>query len=85
MKSNEHWLKDKFTHELHDTLYYLLIDGAFKGFVVGKFKWTAEIEDIIVDLPEEEVVVRKDAIVQAVRNLCGEKSPIKRFMGVALD
>ena len=80
VKSNEHWLKKKFLHELYDTLYYLLIDGQFKGFVVGKFKWTSEIEDIIVDLPASEIAEKKDAIIASVNKLAGDKSPIRRFM-----
>ena len=29
VKSNEHWLKEKYPHSYPDTLYYLLIDGEF--------------------------------------------------------
>ena len=81
VKANEHWLKEKFTHDYPDTLYYLLIDGQFKGVVGGKFRYTSEIEDIIVDLPEKDVVAKKVEIIQAVRNLCGENAPIKRYQG----
>jgi len=81
VKSNEHWLKERFTHNYSDTLYYLLIDGEFKGIVGGKFRYTPEIEDILVDLPDEDVASRKDEIVEAVRNLCGEEASIKRYQG----
>lgn len=81
VKSNEHWLKERFTHDYPDTLYYLLIDGVFKGVVGGKFRYTPEIEDILVDLPDEDVALRKDEIVEAVGNLCGEEAPIKRYQG----
>ena len=81
VKSNEYWLKERFTHSYPDTLYYLMIDGEFKGVVAGKFRYTPEIEDIIFDLPDEVMVSKKKEIVQAVRNLCGADSPIKRYQG----
>ena len=81
VKSNEHWLKEQLTHSFPDTLYYLMIDGEFKGVVVGKFRYTPEIEDIIVDIPSAAVLARKDEIVQAVRNLCGSAAPINRYQG----
>jgi len=81
VKSNEHWLKERFTHSYPDTLYYLMIDGEFKGVVAGKFRYTPEIEDIMLDLPHDELVSKKDEVVQAVRNLCGADSPIKRYQG----
>lgn len=81
VKSNEHWLKEQFTHSYPDTMYYLLIDGQFQGVAVGKFRYTPEIEDILVDLPAAEVVARKAEIVEAVRNLCGSAAPIRRYQG----
>ena len=79
VKSNEHWLKERFTHSYPDTLYYLMIDGEFQGVVVGKFRYTPEIEDIILDMPDKEAFIRKDEVMQAVRDLCGSDSPIRRF------
>ena len=84
VKSNEHWLKEKYTHSYPDTLYYLLIDGVFCGAVVGKFRYTPEIEDIILDISKDGAVARKDEILQAVRYLCGASSGIKRFQGEEL-
>ena len=84
VKSNEHWLKEKFTHSYPDTLYYLLIDGEFKGAAVGKFRYTPEVEDIILDISnisQEQSAARKDKILQAVHVLCGENNPIKRYRG----
>ena len=85
VKSNEHWLKERFTHSFPDTLYYLMIDGEFKGVAVGKFRYTPEIEDILIDLPAADVSARKDEIVKAVRNLCGVDAPIKRYQNVNLS
>jgi hypothetical protein len=81
VKSNEHWLKERYTHAYPDTLYYLLIDGEFCGAVVGKFRYTPDVEDVIVDLPQSEATLRKDDILQAVKLLCGSKVPIKRYQG----
>ena len=82
VKSNEHWLKERFTHSYPDMLYYLLVDGEFRGAVAGKFRFTpAEVEDVMLDLPPEEAAMRKDEILQAVHVLCGENNPIKRFNG----
>jgi len=84
VKSNENHLKEKYTHDYPDTLYYLLINGEFKGVVVGKFRYTPEIEDIILDSSYENALLKKDEIIQAVRNLCGPDAPIKRYQGELL-
>ena len=83
VKSNEHWLKERFTHSYPDTLYYILIDGDFRGAAVGKFRYTPEAEDVILDLPEEEAAARKDEILRAVHALYGEDNQIKRYRGVS--
>ena len=84
VKSNEHWLKVRFTHGYPDSMYYLLVDGEFQGVVAGKFRYTPEIEDIILDMPFDEAQQRQDAVLHTVRALCGSHSPIKRYMGVDL-
>jgi predicted transcriptional regulator len=84
VKSNEHWLKEKYTHSYPDTLYYLFIDGGFKGAAVGKFRYTPEVEDISLDLPDNEATARKDEILQAVHALCGANNKIKRYQGEIL-
>ena len=84
VKSNEHWLKKRYAHLYPDTLYYLLIDGEFRGAVVGKFRYTPEVEDIILDLSDVEVAERKDEVLQAVHALCGENNKLKRYKGEIL-
>ena len=84
VKSNEHWLKNRFTHTYPDSLYYLYLHGAFQGIVAGKFRYTSEIEDIILDMPYEEAMKYKDEVLRTVRDLCGAKSPIRRYMGEEL-
>lgn len=81
VRSNEHFLKEKYQHSYPDTLYYLLIDGEFKGAAVGKFRYTPEVEDVILDLPLEEAIAQKNDILQAIHFLCGKDNPIKRFQG----
>jgi len=71
VKSNEHWLKEKFTHTYPDTLYYLLVDGEFRGAVVGKFRYTPELEAVVLDLAQNEAAARWEEIVQATQVLCG--------------
>ena len=81
VKSNEHWLKEQFTHAYPDTLYYMLIDGEFLGAVAGKFRYTPEIEDIMLNISDAEAAERKDEILQAVHDLCGANNPIRRYRG----
>jgi len=84
VKSGEHILKGKYPHLYPDTLYYLLIDGEFHGAAVGKFRYTPEVEDIILDLPPTEADARKDEIIEAVQVLCGKNNPVKRYQGELL-
>ena len=81
VKSNEHWLKERYARTYPDTLYYLLVDGEFRGAAVGKFRYTPEVEDVMLDLPENETDARKDEILQAVHVLCGTNNKIKRYQG----
>jgi hypothetical protein len=83
VKSNEHWLKEKYKQAECDILQYILIDGEFKGAVVGHFKnGPYVIEDIVLDLHDNDIVVRKDEIIEAVYRVNHRDfSPIQRFMG----
>jgi len=82
VKSNEHWLKERYTHSYPDTLYYMLIDGEFHGAVVGKFRYTPEVEDVILDLTDDEATARKDEIIEAISAMCGNL--LKRYRGESL-
>ncbi len=81
VKSNEHWLKEKYPHAYPDTLYYLLIDGEFRGAALGKFRYTPEVEDVVLDLPEGQAASRREDVLRAIHMLCGETNPINRFQG----
>jgi hypothetical protein len=85
VKSHEHILKTQYPHQWPDTLYYLLIDGEFRGVAAGKFRYTTEVDDVIVDLPPEKASARRDEILRAVHALCGENNRIKRYRGVELS
>lgn len=84
VKCSEQMLKDRYKHAYPDTLYYLLIDGEWRGAVVGKFRYTPELEDVIVELPDEEAAARKDEILAAVRAICSWCPPPKRYQGEAI-
>ena len=75
VKSNEHVLKEKWKPTYPDLLYYLLIDGEFRGMVEGKFRYTPEVENVITDLQNPP----QEKIIKAIKEFCGQ-SP-KHFMG----
>lgn len=81
VKSNEYLLKEKFKHQEHETLQYLLIDGEFHGAVVGHFRnGPYDLEDVILDLPSEEAAGRKAEVLDAVREVNSGKT-VNRYQG----
>lgn len=87
-KVQEHILKEKakrLTEGLEydcEPLFYLLIDGEFRGAAVGHFRNGAyDINDIVCDMQNAES--RKEEIVEAVSSVNFGKAP-KRFMGKSL-
>jgi hypothetical protein len=83
VKSNEHWLKEKYRQTDADVLQYILIDGEFKGAVLGFFKQGPYIlTDVVLDIPEDEAAKRKEEILQAVYDVNSSKSrPVGKYMG----
>lgn len=83
VKSNEYWLKDKFHSKEYDVLFYILIDGIFSGAVLGKFRnGPFDIGDIVLELPEDEKIRRKEEIITAVYGVNDpEKSPVMQYCG----
>lgn len=69
-----------------EVLQYLLIDGQFQGAVLGHWRiGPHDVEDIIVDLPQEEVASRKNEIINAVTyGYPPEFSKIKAYNGVVI-
>ncbi|MCL2406469.1 MAG: hypothetical protein FWC95_00925 [Defluviitaleaceae bacterium] len=85
VKANDHWLKERYSHPYPDTLWYLLIDGEFHGAVAGKFRYTpAEVEDVMLDLPANEVADSKEDILQAVLAKGIKDNKITRYQGEIL-
>ncbi|MCT1904637.1 hypothetical protein [Oceanobacillus sojae] len=74
-------LKEKFKGK--EVLQYLLIDGEFKGAVLGHWRiGPHDIEDITLCLGEEEPETRKEEIISAVRTgYSVETTRILRFNG----
>lgn len=61
----------------HEMLQYLLIDGEFRGAIVGHFRnGPYDLNDVIGDLPFD----RMEEILEAVRSVNYGKTPI-RFLG----
>jgi len=66
----------------HEPLQYLLIDGEFKGAVVGHFRnGPYDLNDVVCDLPD--ATERKSEIIAAVQEVNFGRTP-KRFMGKEL-
>ena len=85
VKSNEHVLKEQFKSLYenlpydHEPLQYLLIDGKFRGAVVGHFRnGPYDLNDVVLDAPE--LAERKEEILAAVREVNFGDTPV-RFMG----
>lgn len=74
VKSNEYWLKEKFRRPQLDTLQYLLIDGEFRGAVLGHFKnGPYLLEKICADA---EFADRKEEILRAVELVNGRQEAV---------
>lgn len=87
VKVNEHILKKNFTSpEGCDILYYILLDGEFKGIVTGKFKnGPFLIDDVVLTLPENEIKARKEEVIEAIYKVNNrELSPIRKYNGMPL-
>ena len=83
VKSNEYQLKKRYNHDKYTVLQYILIDGEFRGTVVGFLKnGPFIIEDIVLDLEDTEADSRKQEILEAVKIVNNPtSSPIKRYCG----
>ncbi|MGN0479592.1 MAG: hypothetical protein ACI4GO_09170, partial [Hominenteromicrobium sp.] len=87
VKSNEHVLKERFRPLCenlpydHEPLQYLLVDGEFRGAVVGHFRnGPYDLNDVVLDAPE--LAARRAEILSAVRGVNFGDTPA-RFMGEA--
>ena len=78
--------KNFAAHDGFDVLQYILIDGEFKGAVIGKFKNGPFIlDDVVFTLPDNEIKSRKDEIIDAIYKVNSrEYSPIKKYCNSVL-
>ena len=77
-RAHMHLLTDEYKRAEFETIYYLLIDGEFKGACYGKFRYgPPDFDDMRADLPEDEAENRRDDIIAAVHLLSQDKSPEK--------
>jgi hypothetical protein len=83
VKCNEYWLKEQYKSKDGEVLQYLLVDGEFKGAVIGHFKYGPYvIEDIVLDLSDEQACERKDEILAAVYCVNSrQNSPTGKYNG----
>ena len=81
VKAHSSALKRKFAGE--EVLQYLLIDGEFKGAVLGHWRiGPHDVDDVIVELPAKERAARKAEILEAVSwQYAGENHRILAYDG----
>jgi hypothetical protein len=61
-------LKQRFKG--HEVLQYLLIDGEFKGAVLGHWRiGPYDIDDVLIEIKPEEIEKRKEEIIMAIRKI----------------
>lgn len=62
----------------HEPLQYLLVDGRFRGAVVGHFRnGPFDLNDVVCDLEDQEA--RKEEILEAVQAVNGGRMPARVF------
>lgn len=77
----------KKRYEGYEVLQYLLIDGLFQGVVLGHWGFRDyDIEDIVLNLPEEAIFARRDEVLSAVRKVYDpEVHRIVKYHGIAMN
>ncbi len=82
VKSLEHELKRQFQDPDHGVLFYLLVDGEFKGALFGRFTFgPVELHVLKLAMEETEIARRKTEILAAVyREIDPEASPLPRMI-----
>ncbi len=67
VRSNEESLKQRFDPAPYKTLHYIMKQGEFIGVLVGRFTFgPPELEDVMLDLPVEQMLAFRQRIVKAV-------------------
>ena len=81
VRAEETPLKERFPAGEWEPLQYLLVDGTFRGAVLGKFRQGPhDVEEILLDLSPEEAAARREEIFSAVWQVNSrEHNPSPRF------
>lgn len=84
VKSNQVSLKAAFSGGDFDILFYILVDGRFRGVVQGVFRnGPFDLEDVSLTLSDEDKAKRKGEIIEAIYEATGhDASRLKRYCGV---
>ena len=78
VKSFEAVLTSAFKKDGQEPLFYLLIDGAFQGEVIGRFRHGPyDLDDIVLTQPPEEAESRREEILVAVALVNGGRVPAR--------
>lgn len=68
--AHAHATELKARYRDQEVLQYLLIDGAFKGVVLGHWRiGPHDVDDVVVELPKKERVARRGEILAEVRKV----------------
>jgi hypothetical protein len=83
VRSNEYLLKERYRQDDHDILDFILINGEFKGAVMGHFRFSdVPVEDIVLDMTKNEAEDWKNEILSALAKVIDPgKCPLKRYNG----
>ena len=73
----------KARYKDQEVLQYLLIDGAFKGAVLGHWRiGPHDVDDVVVELPKKKRGLRRAEILKAVRRVySGENHEVVCYDG----
>lgn len=83
-KANEHLLKDKYKRNDWETMFYILLDGEFRGAAYGKFRYgPPDFDDLTCEAPDDELNLRKSEIIEAAKTLSFGKAP-QKFNGALI-
>lgn len=75
-------LLQTWKQEGKDTLYLVLVDGAFRGAVMGKFhNGPYDMENIWLDLMPQDAEKRKEEILEAVQTQTGQPKKVENYCG----
>lgn len=83
VRAAEYRIKGRFVKKGSETMYYIWLDGEFRGAVVGRFRFTPnELHDAVLDMEPEEAEERRSEIIRAVYRVESQtESPLLLYNG----